>query len=235
MPVGPLYDPPPLNLAYTTHHELPPPLMDTEELHRTNQALREKIFMRDKTAQYITGQTSNHSTQLTRTFRLPHRDEMDPTGPVPTQHDPTGHGPSQMGPHLHNRPDTGISYDEETPELEEIHEANMQVHREYLEALSRTERQWEELWRREDREREREIIRSYASLESRFWLDFTANHIPESQWRYARGSFEQQNNAPPPAPPSPLLILARPGTAARAAQDRRQERLRNFLTNGVVG
>lgn len=219
--------------------EMPPPLMDTRQLHQANEALRHKIFMRDKTAQNMTGQTSNDSTQFTRSSRLLHRDDTDLTGPRPrrpTQYDPTGYDePSQMGAH---RPDsTGSAYyysHMETPNLEEIHEANMQVHREYVEALGRTERQWEELWRREDRERERNEIRSFANRESRFWLDFSANRFPEGAWLLARGDLEPQTVAPP-LPTAPVQrILARPGTAAREAQDRRAERMRNFLTNGVI-
>ena len=239
MPEGPLYEPPPLNMTWSPSHEMPPPLMNTEELHQTNQALRHKIFMRDKTAQNMTGQTNNDSTQFTRSSRLLHSDDTDLTGPTPrrpTRHDPTAYS-SQMGPHLRNiRDSTGYSSQMETPELEEIHEANMQVHREYVEALRRTEAQWEELWRREDRAREREEIRSFANLESRFWLDFAANRIPEEEWMYARGDFEPQTVAPlPPLPPTAPIqrILARPGTAAREAQDRRHERIRNFLANGV--
>jgi hypothetical protein len=207
--------------------------MNTQELHETNQALRHKIFMRDKTAQNMTGQTNNDSTQFTRSSRLPHRDESDLTGPRPrrpTQHDPTSDYP--LGPHRPNmrtiRESTGYTRNDETPSLEEF--------RQYVESFNFTESQWEEIWRREDRAREREEIRSFENLESRFWLDFAANRIPEEEWSYARGNFEPQTVAPlPPLPPTAPIqrILARPGTAARAAQDRRHERMVNFLSNGV--
>jgi hypothetical protein len=139
-----------------------------------------------------------------------HTVDNEPTT-VSRSYDSTGPGSSRIGPLLHNRPDTGNTIYTDTPTPTELQASIAQ----------RTYNRWGHLsYDERNRLAEESAIQRFEIQEL---------------YPYDRDILTGLYFPPMPPPPgTPTQVMrARPGTAAREAQDRRQVIMRNFLANGV--